>query len=63
VELAQALALAQLIANEQRLAIEAATDRLELWIHSQRLQTWQVIPALADLISQCIHQRMNSQGG
>jgi len=37
VELAQALALAQLIADEQRFAIEAAADRLQLRIHRQRL--------------------------
>ena len=63
VELAQALALAQLIANEQRFTIEAAADRLQLRIHGQRLQPGQLLPAAADLISQRIHQRMDSQGG
>ena len=37
VELAQSAALVQFIADEQILAIEAATDRLQVWINGQGL--------------------------
>ena len=62
VELAQATALAQLIADEQCFAIEAAADRLELGIHLERVQLGQLLPTHADLVSQRIHQWMNAQG-
>lgn len=62
VELAQATAAAQLIADEEILTIEAAADRLQVRIHRQGCELRQVLPAAADALGQGVHQRMDAKG-
>ena len=63
VEFAQAAAAAQLVADEQILALEAAADGLQLGIHLQGLEFRQLGPAEANAIGQRIHQRVDAEGG
>jgi len=62
VKFAQAPALLELVADEQLLAIEAAADRFEVWGDRQGSQPRQAAPALADLVSQGVHQGMEASG-
>jgi len=61
VQLAQAAATAQLIADEEILAIEAPADGFELRIDRQGLQLRERLPLLANAIGQGVDEGMNSQ--
>lgn len=63
VQLAQATAAPQLVADEQIFPIETAANRLELRVHRQGFQLGQLVPTAADAIGQGIHQWMNAAGG
>lgn len=60
-QLAQSPALTQLVANEQTLTIEASADRLKGRINGQGLQLWQLLPVVANPLSQGIDKGMDGR--
>ena len=62
VQFAQATAGAQLVANEQVFAIQAAANGFELGIDGEVLNLGQRLPLLTDSFCEPINQRMNAQG-
>ena len=62
VQLAQAAALAQFVADEQGLPIKTAADGLKFGVNCQGGQLGQFQPGLADQPCQAIHQGVDPPG-
>ncbi len=63
VQLAQPTALPQFVSDVEGLAVEAAADGLQIWIHIEGLQPRQGLPGPPDLRSERVHKGMEATHG